>query len=367
MTRRLAIGTVVIGASGFIALSYELLWYRLASFAASSTLAAFPLLLGSYLVGIALGSLGAERIVAAGRDTLRATSFALFAGAVIGALVGVLFGELLVIGVGYYASLLVFVFGALSLGFLFPLLGQWAVPADENVGAGVSYLYASNIVGSVLGTIVTGFVLLDHLTLAEMTALLSTLGALLFLVVSLAGDAPRRGRSIALTAVLIAASWLVVPTMYDGIWGKLFYWEAAPSRPAFAEVYEGRAGVVVVTEDGRALSGGVYEGTFAIDLVHDKNGLLRAFAGPMIHPDPKRVLVIGVATGSWATVLANAPGVEELVLVEIEHLWPRVIGDRDPQRGLFDDDRITWVFDDARRWLSANPDEKFDLIVMNST
>ena len=46
-------------ASGFIALSYEILWYRAYSFATGGDASTFGTLLGAYLLGLALGSLGA--------------------------------------------------------------------------------------------------------------------------------------------------------------------------------------------------------------------------------------------------------------------------------------------------------------------
>ncbi|HEV2698329.1 MAG TPA: hypothetical protein VGU90_10080, partial [Terriglobales bacterium] len=45
---------------GFSALSYEIVWYRLLAFTSDDTAPLFAALLGSYLIGIALGSRFAE-------------------------------------------------------------------------------------------------------------------------------------------------------------------------------------------------------------------------------------------------------------------------------------------------------------------
>src|SRR4029077_10176711 len=42
--------------SGFAALTYEILWYRVLAFGLNDTAAGFALLLGAYLYGLALGS-----------------------------------------------------------------------------------------------------------------------------------------------------------------------------------------------------------------------------------------------------------------------------------------------------------------------
>src|SRR5277367_3838040 len=51
-----ALAAFVAGASGFIALSYEILWYRLYSFVSWGAPVTFGLLLAAYLFGIAYGS-----------------------------------------------------------------------------------------------------------------------------------------------------------------------------------------------------------------------------------------------------------------------------------------------------------------------
>src|ERR1700689_4811476 len=48
------------GAAGFIALSYEIVWYRVVSFLTWSAPASFGVLLGFYLFGLALGSIGSR-------------------------------------------------------------------------------------------------------------------------------------------------------------------------------------------------------------------------------------------------------------------------------------------------------------------
>src|SRR5712675_2013745 len=51
-----AVALVIAGAAGFIALSYEILWYRVIAFASWGLPGAFGLLLSAYLLGLAFGS-----------------------------------------------------------------------------------------------------------------------------------------------------------------------------------------------------------------------------------------------------------------------------------------------------------------------
>jgi spermidine synthase len=52
-----SLGIILAASTGFIALGYEIVWYRLYSFASGGTASSFALLLAFYLGGIAFGSL----------------------------------------------------------------------------------------------------------------------------------------------------------------------------------------------------------------------------------------------------------------------------------------------------------------------
>jgi len=59
--RRLALALGLSFASGFVALSYEILWFRVYSFATAGRAWAFGIMLGAYLLGIAAGSAAARK------------------------------------------------------------------------------------------------------------------------------------------------------------------------------------------------------------------------------------------------------------------------------------------------------------------
>ncbi len=60
MKLRLALG--IAAFSGFIALSYEIVWYRVLSVMMRGTSSAFGLLLAAYLLGLAIGSRPSGRL-----------------------------------------------------------------------------------------------------------------------------------------------------------------------------------------------------------------------------------------------------------------------------------------------------------------
>jgi SAM-dependent methyltransferase len=151
-------------------------------------------------------------------------------------------------------------------------------------------------------------------------------------------------------------------TLYDRLLFKNNY-------PAlhFQEVVETRSSTVGVTPGGTLFGGGVYDGRFNVDLLHDVNIIVRPFALSAFHPAPRQVLMIGLGSGSWAQVVANHPQVESLTVVEINSGYLKLISEYSSIRSLLHNPKVHIVIDDGRRWLRSNRQTKFDAIVMNTT
>ena len=178
MTLSLALAVVAI--TGFISLSYEILWFRAISFVTGSSPAVFGLLLGFYLGGLAVGSFGSgifcQNLAAHGnRKYLRhIAGFVLLAN-----LVGFLVLPLLAwvtTRAGWDPALGLIALSSAMLGAVLPLVSHLGIAPDLLAGTRLSYLYAANIVGSVLGSFVTGFVLLEVMPIQHIAALLMVIG-----------------------------------------------------------------------------------------------------------------------------------------------------------------------------------------------
>jgi SAM-dependent methyltransferase len=77
--------------------------------------------------------------------------------------------------------------------------------------------------------------------------------------------------------------------------------------------------------------------------------------------------MIGLSSGSWAQVLAHHPSLERLVVVEINPGYLRLIPKYPAVASLLVNPKVEIVIDDCRRWLTAHPNEKFDVIVQNAS
>jgi spermidine synthase len=86
-----------------------------------------------------------------------------------------------------------------------------------------------------------------------------------------------------------------------------------------------------------------------------------------LHNNPKRILEIGLASGSWSRVLAAYEPVEHITSIEINPGYLKLISHYPDAAPLLTDPKRTIHIDDGRRWLLRHPDEKFDFILQNTT
>lgn len=363
----------IVAIAGFIALSYEILWYRAIAILSGGSPAAFGFLLGFYLAGIAMGSYAVRSLCA--QDSrrgepryLRYTAGLVAAATATGFLVLPAFAWLASLGIPSVGFLMVAVSAAM-LGAVLPLVSHFAIPPDECAGARLSYLYLSNIVGSVLGSFLTGFVLLDIWRTQDIAFVLTLLGWVV--VIALLVVSRARLRMLLSVTASLAAVTLVsqrsLPALFGEFYEKLIFRGDHAAAGHFQHVLENRSGVITVTENGIVYGSGAYDGRVTISLLNDPSQIVRAFAVTALHPAPRRVLMIGLSGGAWAQVIAHQPGVESLTVVEINPGYLRLIPLYSSVASVLRNPKVHIIIDDGRRWLSQHPGEKFDMIVSNAT
>ncbi|HVI11137.1 MAG TPA: fused MFS/spermidine synthase [Candidatus Binatia bacterium] len=357
--------------AGFISLGYEMIWYRLFSFTTGGLAKSFAFLLGAFLAGIAGGSVVSKRICERMSEPQRFTQIlvaAIFSANLIGFLVGPILSNL-VVHFSYEYSLLPIGVAAGCLGAIFPLLCHISIPPDESAGARTSYLYLGNILGSVLGSYVTGFVLMNIWPLRSVSIALATLGFALALFLALNAQLNRTLLLPCCAGILLTA-WLVAyasPPLFEGMYEKLQMKSGYAPGFHFRSTVENRSGVISVLNNGMVFGGGMYDGRFSVSLVSDSNGIQRVFALSFYDAHPKNVLMIGLSSGSWAQVVANHPQVEHLTIVEINPGYLQLIAGTPVVASLLRNPKVHIEVDDGRRWLVRNPGLQFDSIIMNTT
>ena len=251
------------------------------------------------------------------------------------------------------------------LGAVLPLVIHHSVALDERVGARVSYVYLANVIGSAAGSLATGFVLMDLLSTPAISALLLCLGAIVAAALLALSGRAHVPWFVGGTALLVLLS--LAPTLFDKYYERLLFKAHAGKDERFAAMVENRHGVIGVTSGNRVYSGGVYDGAFSVSLVDDINIIERALAVAALRESPRRILVIGLASGSWVQVLAHLPGVEQVRVVEINPGYLELIPRYPAVASILANPKIEIVIDDGRRWLLRHPEARFDAIVMNTT
>lgn len=357
--------------SGLIALSYEILWYRAFSFQSGGEARTFSLLLGAYLGGLAAGALGVgglcRRDRSGGPDPRAALFWLVVSATVIGFWVVPLEAWCSTKGWRWTSGLGAVGVAAAALGGIFPLVSHSWIAPDLRVGQRVAALYLANILGSTAGSLLTGFVLLDGLGLGGTHVLLGFLGlGMSLLVLALA---PRPGRLLRGILLLALAGLLVLlgSRPFDGVYEKLQLGAGDDARVRFAHVIETRSGVITVNRRGQVFGGGIYDGAFNTSLTDDLNAIIRCYALSELHRAPRDVLMIGLGSGSWASVVSRRRGLEHLTIVEINPGYLKLIPQYPEVAGVLTDPKVQVEIDDGRRWLVRNPHRTFDLIVANTS
>jgi spermidine synthase len=384
----LGLAMVLAGVCGFIALGFEIAWFRVFELASKDRAAAFALLLSTYLAGIAAGSYIAEKRVAtkSSDEVMRIVGALLLIVGVISVYLpplvallqwkGLLFLEWAPPvtqarwnGMYFLLASPAFFVAAAMIGSVLPLLCQLGVAAGSRAGSEVSWTYGSNILGSTLGSLVIGFVWMHHFALRQVSEHLALAAVVTGAFVLFLG----RGNSrVTLrwalplgVASLIALA--VAPASYSGLFEKLVLGSGARIRGPFVHIVENRNGVIGITRDTTVYGNGVYDGAINTDPTHDVNFVVRAYAVSLFHPAPKRILMVGLSSGSWTQILAGHPGLESLDVVEINPGCLQLISEYPSVASLLRNPRVHIYIDDARRWLVAHPEARYDVIVTNTS
>jgi hypothetical protein len=362
----------LVFVSGYVIVALEIVWVRVLGQIGTFHAYLFPTVLGVFLIADGLGIAAASRWVTR-LDDPRPAFFVAQAGGFVLAAATLLFAwwavtvwplaELLSIdaervnlrGFAAMAVLTAVVVGpaAFAIGATFPFV-QRAVQQDlSRVGERVGWVQLANIAGNAAGAIVTGLASLHVLGTAGTLQLLAALSALL-----VAGRLVRgRARRAELAAGAGCVLALAAMPGNAAFWSRLHL--ERPGQPvAWAE---DRSGVAFWREDrdaaGRIDSPffiqGFSQGRVPYLTIHQFLGAV----GPLVHPDPKHMLAIGIGSGGtpWSAGVLPGTRVDAIELVGPVLEVHRQLAARDPggpSATMLSDPRWRIVEGDGRRLLA---------------
>jgi spermidine synthase len=238
-------------------------------------------------------------------------------------------------------------------GVVFPLTFRLA--SGGSAGPRLGGLLAANTMGGIVGSLAASFLLLETLGLWGSFGVLGLVYAAAApgLAATMRSRAAWTAAAAALaigTAATAFSPWrLPVQNLRDG--------------ERLLAATEGADGLVAVVEGNGARYVAIDEhyqfGDTAHSALYQRMGRLPL----LLHPDPKRVLVIGSATGGLAAAAVEVP-VEQIVLVEIIYELHELAATwfEEHNRGVHRDPRTRLVTEDGRNHLRATR-ERYDVIV----
>ncbi|HEX5866040.1 MAG TPA: hypothetical protein VF014_17570, partial [Casimicrobiaceae bacterium] len=268
---------------GFCSLSQEILLVRLVSFAYSSTPKAFAFVLAFFLVGVAVGAHVGKRLCTTSTSLFRAAAIALALAALLDALIPFFIDKVLWRVGALVLLALVIIYAAALKSVVFPIAHHLGSRSrGPNVGSSVSKVYFANIIGSTLGPLVTGFVLLDHFSLAQCLLMIAAGSACLAMLCALTANATSIAAAVGVMCVLtIALIWSPPPLTENMI-------RIDDQAISIGRVVENRSGIIHTIKspngDDATYGGNVYDGRINTDLRVNSNGINRAYLLAALHP-----------------------------------------------------------------------------------
>lgn len=339
---------LLFGVSGFSALALQVLWTRMLILLLNNTTYAFSLILSVFLFGIGSGSALIYYVIKKSAEK----NCAIFAFFQIG--IGIfamlsLFGLMLnqyVIGIisalmkdgsslvnllpggQPMAAALVFSFliifpCTLLMGGSFPLIVESLTSNLSKIGGTLGRVYAVNILGSVLGSLIAGYVLIPFIGIQKgliAVSLIPIIGGGYLIITRFNKYRP----AIAGLSIMVILPVILI-LIYKGDIPFLLNVRKLDLGSSVEFYREGPSATVLVsymktdTTVGRKpirrlwINGDPIAGTFREALQLEK---LQAHIPLLLHPDPKNALIICFGTGSTAGAAATH-GLENVTAVDI--------------------------------------------------
>jgi len=350
---------------GFLSLSQEILWMRYVGFAQESVPQAFSFVLAIFLLGIAAGALVGRFFCARVQKLYMVSAIVLFLASLLD-----MFGPIITALHGLYFLVPVFIFLCASLkSIIFPIVHHLGSSQTAgNVGKSVSRVYFMNILGATLGPLVTGFWLVDQVSLQVAMQWLALLTGLLGVVCAL------KDKNILLSVILLPCLIALGVTSLqtpDFVTSALACHQHDEQKK-LTHIIETKSGIIhTMASQGNGgdytYGGNVYDGRTSIDPRINSNILERIFVLAALRPEPENILVVGMSSGAWTRILTEFPGVKHIEVIEINPAYLQLIQNYPAISPFLRDPRVHVTIDDGRRWLRRHPDDRFDLIVMNTT
>ncbi len=381
----------VFGIAGFVSLSYEVLWNRLLVFKLNTTVYSFSLMLTTFLLGIGLGSLlftGMERLRLV-RNHYRTLGFIETAIGLCGLFTIVLFGRFeqltgrwisatwnAQVLQHFFLAVVIMAVPTVLMGIALPLAGRIYTRHESRVGRSVGSIYAVNTIGSILGSLLTGFLFVKLLGTQKTLILISSAALLAGVLLIAAGEhgaGPRpffKRRSLYFLAALIAC-FVVTAGLIPGDLLFQYYNIGEKQVDSRVRILYAEEGVECITtihqypDGNRVISTGSIN-VAGTDFTLRTTQKLQAHIPMLIHPDPQDVLQVGFGSGETSAIVTSyGPRKLDVVEISAEVLSTSARYFRDINRGVVERPEFEAIIMDGANYVKLTR-RRYDLILNDS-
>jgi len=373
---------IAIACSGASALGAQVVWTRLMGLMYGATVYAFSIILGVFLIGLALGTALGSMIVA------RVNARAALGWCLLFASAGICWtawaisyslpywpinpslspAPLYTFQIDLVRSFWAMLPPLIAWGAAFPL-AFGAARAGPDPGRTVGGVYAANTLGAIAGALLVSLVTVPELGAANSQRLLvgvAVVGGLVMLLPLLKGDVWQR--SIPLIAALCALAYFggsIAPVPGELIaYGR----HVANARGHATVLFtgEGRHSSIAISRwnaDGARqfhVSGKVEASSLAKDMRLQR---MLGHIPALMHKEPKSVLIVGFGAGVTSGSFTRYPSINRIVICELEPLIPPTTTEwfGEENYRVAQDKKTQIVYDDARHFMRTAT-ETFDII-----
>jgi spermidine synthase len=390
-SRMILAAAAVVGFAFFL---MEIVWYRMLSPILGGSTFTFGLILAVALAGIGAGGaaygygrrdrpIGFRHFAATAAFEALFIAIPLFLGDRI-AVLALLLRSLEAAGFAGHVfawtlvtTIVVFP-AAFVAGIQFPVLIALLGEGRRRIGRDVGRAYLWNTIGAITGALVGGFGLLPLLSAPgawRLVIVLLAAIAVVFSVISPAGE-PRSRRAVPIALAVIAILMTLAPGpsaawRHSGIGaGRAGTYDESPN--GLRNWMNSRRGSILWETDGVegsiAMSGSnglafIINGKADGNAIGDRSTqVMSGLVGSILHPDPRKALVVGLGTGSSAGWLGAVESIERVDVVELEPAIVEVARASEPvNASVLQNPKVHLFMGDAREWILTTPN-RYDVI-----
>ncbi len=383
---------IVFALSGFTSLAYEVFFTRVLTLFFRDSVYDFAIVLTTFLVGLGLGSLICGRVIERSRRPLLILAgveglvgfFSILSLGLINQLPYVagylqsmptLYNQY---GAGYWTAVTVikfgYAFGALLLptsllGMTFPLVSKIWVSDIDRLGKDIGLINGVNTLGSMLGALLAGFLFISLFGTQNSIILTALLNIILGILLVGASDVSRKYALLAAAVVMAAIALYLVPPWDKLRMSTLILEPNQPLEQSLSLLYynEDAYGIISVAEviplqikvltTNRLYS----QNTSVMTGLEDHRRL--GYIPLLLHPKPRKVLVIGLGAGITLRGVSEVPGLKSIDCVEISEGVKQAAQYFSVENNhILENPKINFVIEDGRNFISTSG-QSYDVII----